>query len=119
MLASLGMVVLLVVKINQGRELSIGPEDHVPALSSVAPIGSTTGNVFLTAKADAAVSSISRFYVYFGLIDKLDGSDSGALQSIGENLQAVIWGWGYTLTFLRSLSRRSKVTTPSTLAKSV
>ena len=61
MLASLGMVVLLVVKINQGRELNIGPEDHVSALSCVAPIGSTTGNVFLTAKTDAAVSSISRF----------------------------------------------------------
>jgi hypothetical protein len=65
---------LLVSKIQKGRQLVVSLQDHVPALSPVAAIGAPAGNKFFTAKAAAAFSSISAFDEDFCFIDKFDGS---------------------------------------------
>ena len=67
---------LAVMKIKEGGELAVGFQDHVPAFSPVAAIGSSPGDIFLTAKADATVSSVSGLDEDFGFIDKFDRSDS-------------------------------------------
>jgi hypothetical protein len=77
-LTSLGVVMLLVTKIEKRGELAVGLQDHVPALSSVAAVGPTPGNVFFTPKAEAAVSSVSRFDEDFCFIDKFDRSTPAA-----------------------------------------
>ena len=76
MLASFGVVKLAIMKIKEGRKLAVGFEDHVPAFSPVAAIRSSPGNVFLAAKANATVSSVSGLDEDFSFIDKFDRSDS-------------------------------------------
>jgi hypothetical protein len=73
MLPSFRVVMLLISEVEKGCELGIGFQDDVPAFSAVAPVGATAGNKFLTAKADAAVSSVSALDEDFCLIDKFDG----------------------------------------------
>ncbi|HXZ36400.1 MAG TPA: hypothetical protein VEL68_10305 [Thermodesulfobacteriota bacterium] len=53
----------------------VGLQNHIPAFSPIAAIGTSAGNVFFTAKADAAVSSIAGLDENFGFIDELDRSD--------------------------------------------
>ena len=77
-LAPFGVVMLLVTKVEKRGKLAIGLQDHVPALSSIAAVGPAPGNVFFTAKAQAAVSSVSRFDEDFRFIDKFDRSTPAA-----------------------------------------
>jgi len=67
---------LLISKIQKGCKLAVGPQNHIPALSPVAAVGASAGNVFFAAKADAAVSSVSPFDEDFYFIDKFDGWNS-------------------------------------------
>ena len=76
MLASFGVVKLLVAKIEQGCDLAIRLKDHVSALSPVATVGSSTGYKFFTAKANAPVTSVSGFDEDFRFINKFDRSNS-------------------------------------------
>jgi hypothetical protein len=71
-LTSFGVVMLLVAKIEKCGKLAVGLQDHVPAFPPVAAIGPASGNVFFTPKAEAAVSSVSRFDEDFRFIDKFD-----------------------------------------------
>ncbi len=77
-LTSFGVVMLLVTKIEKRGKLAVGLQDYVPALSSVAAVGPAPGNVFFTPKAEAAVSSVSRFDEDFRFIDKFDRSTPAA-----------------------------------------
>jgi hypothetical protein len=71
-LASFGVVKGAVAKIKEGGKLAVGPKDHVPAFSAVAAVRASPGDVFLAAKADATVSSISGLHEDFGFIDEFD-----------------------------------------------
>jgi hypothetical protein len=71
-LASFGVILLLVAKVKKSGNLIGGPYNHVPAFSTVTTVGSAPGNVFFTAKTEAAVSSISSFDENFCFIDKFD-----------------------------------------------
>ena len=71
-LASFGVVKVAVTKIEEGGKLAVGLQDHVPAFSAVAAVRASPGNVFLTAKADATVSSVSGLDEDFGFIDEFD-----------------------------------------------
>ncbi len=75
-LSSSGVVLLVVAKIEEGGELTVGLQDDIPALSPVAPVGASVGNILLTAKTDAAVPSVSSLDEDFYFIDELDRSDS-------------------------------------------
>jgi hydrogenase-4 membrane subunit HyfE len=75
-LASFGVVLLAVPKIEEGGELPVGLQKHVPAFSPVAAVGTSAGNVLFMAKTDAAVSSIAALDEDFGFIDELNRSDS-------------------------------------------
>ncbi len=75
-LASFGVVMLLVAKIEERGDLAIGLQDHVSAFSPVAAVGSSTGDIFFTAKAKATVSSVSSFDEDFRFINKFDRSNS-------------------------------------------
>jgi hypothetical protein len=75
-LASFGVVLLAVPKIEEGGELPVGLQNHVPAFSPVAAVGTSAGNVLFMAKTDAAVSSIAALDEDFGFIDELNRSDS-------------------------------------------
>jgi hypothetical protein len=83
-LTSFGVVMLAVTKIEEGRELVVGLQKHIPAFSPVAAVGASAGNVLFTAKTDAAVSSIAGLDEDFGFIDELDRSDSRSLRAIAE-----------------------------------
>jgi hypothetical protein len=67
---------LAVTKIEKGGELTVGLQNHVPAFSAVASVGTSAGNVLFTAKTDTAVSSIAGLDEDFDFIDELDRSDS-------------------------------------------
>jgi hypothetical protein len=125
-LTSLGVVMLLVTKIEKRGKLAVSPQGYVPALSSVAAVGPAPGNVFFTPKAEAAVSSVSGFDEDFRFIDEFDrstpaASPGGWLASREKfpQTRAPSTGGAYTLTFWRFRSRRSNVTMPSILAKRV
>jgi len=75
-LASLGVIMLAVTKIEEGGELAVGFQNHVPAITPVAAVGTPAGNILLTAKADATFSPIAGLDEDFYFIDKLDRSDS-------------------------------------------
>jgi hypothetical protein len=75
---------LVVTKIEEGGELVVGLQKHIPAFSPVAAVGASAGNVLFTAKADAAVSSIAGLDEDFGFIDELDRSDSRSLRARAE-----------------------------------
>lgn len=75
-LATFGVVMLLVAKIEKRGDLAISLEDHVSAFSPVAAVGSSTGDMFFTAKAKATVSSVSSFDEDFRFINKFDRSNS-------------------------------------------
>ena len=75
---------LAVTKIEEGGELVVGLQKHIPAFSPVAAVGASAGNVLFTAKADAAVSSIAGLDEDFGFIDELDRSDSRSLRAPAE-----------------------------------
>jgi hypothetical protein len=75
-LAPFGVIMLAVTKIEEGGELAVGFQDHVPAPAPVAAVGTPAGNVLFTAKADATFSSIAGLDEDFHFIDKLDRSDS-------------------------------------------
>ena len=62
MLASFGVILLLVAKINERRELGVALEDHISALSPIASIRPSPGDKLLTAKTKAAVSPIPGGY---------------------------------------------------------
>ena len=53
--------------------MDVGLQDYIPAFSPVAAVGASAGNKLFTAKADAAVSSVSTFDEDFCLIDEFDG----------------------------------------------
>jgi hypothetical protein len=71
-LSSFGEIMLLVVEIDEGRELAVGLKNHVPAFPPVAAIGSPAGNIFFAAKANATLSSVSGFDEDFCFINKFD-----------------------------------------------
>jgi hypothetical protein len=75
-LTSLGVIVLAVSKIEEGRELTVGFQDHVSTFSPVAAVGAPSRNEFLTSKADATVSSISGLDEDFRFINKSNRSNS-------------------------------------------
>jgi len=75
-LSSFGVVFLVVPKIEEGGELAVGFQDYIPAFSAVAAVGTSAGNILLTAKTDATVSSVSGLDEDFDFIDELDRSDS-------------------------------------------
>jgi len=75
-LASLGVIMLAVTKIEEGGELAVGFQNHVPALAPVAAVGTSAGNILLTAKTDTTFSSIAGLDEDFHFIDELDRSDS-------------------------------------------
>jgi hypothetical protein len=75
-LASFGVVMLAVTKIKEGGELAVGSQDHVPAFSPIAAVWSSMGNVFLAAKADATIASVSTLDEDLGFIDKFDRLNS-------------------------------------------
>ena len=56
--------------------MAIRLENHVPALSPVATVGSSAGNVFFATKAKTSISSVSAFDEDFGLIDEFNRSNS-------------------------------------------
>jgi hypothetical protein len=56
--------------------LTVRPKNHIPALSPVAAVGSSAGNVFFATKAKASVSSVSAFDEDSGFIDELNRSNS-------------------------------------------
>lgn len=56
--------------------MTVRLENHVPALSPVAAVGSSTGNVFFATKAKTPVSSVSAFDEDFGFIDEFNRSNS-------------------------------------------
>jgi hypothetical protein len=63
-------VMLLISKIQKGSKLTGRAEDDIPAISPVAAVGTTPGNVFLPSEGDAAVSAVPGLDEYFYLIDK-------------------------------------------------
>jgi len=75
-LASFGVVLLAVTKIEESGELAVGLQEYVSAFSPVAAVGTTTGNVLFVAETDTAVSSVTGLDENFGFIDELDRSDS-------------------------------------------
>jgi len=75
-LASFGVIMLEVTKIEEGGELAVGFQNHVPALTPVAAVGTPAGNKLFTAKADTTFSSITGLDEDFHFIDELDRSDS-------------------------------------------
>jgi hypothetical protein len=80
-LASFGVVMLAVMKIKEGGELAIGSQDHVPPFSPVAAVWPSMGNVFLAAKADATIASVSAVDEDFGFIDKFDRLNSPSYEN--------------------------------------
>ncbi len=78
------MVMGAVPKIEEGGELAVGPQKHIPAFSPVAAVGTSAGNVFFPAKADTAVSAIAGLNEDSGFIDKLDRSDSRSSRTPAE-----------------------------------
>jgi hypothetical protein len=74
-LTSFGVVMLLVTKIEKRGKLDVGLDDHVPALPPVATVRPSPGNVFFTAKTEAAFPSVSGFDEDFRFIDKFDRSN--------------------------------------------
>jgi hypothetical protein len=63
---------MLVVEVEKGGELAVGPEDYVPPFAPITAVGASAGNELFTAKADATVASVSGFDEDFGFIDEFD-----------------------------------------------
>jgi hypothetical protein len=74
-LTSFGVVMLLVPKIEKRGKLDVSLDDHVPALPPVAAVRPSPGNIFFTAKTEAAFPSVSGFDEDFRFIDKFDRSN--------------------------------------------
>ena len=57
-----------------------GDKDHAAAVAAVAAVGPAAGDVFLPAKADAAVTPFARLHSNFRFIDKHDSLGVNPLQ---------------------------------------
>jgi hypothetical protein len=69
-LAARGLVVALIVVVEQRVQGRIGLEPEAPAVAAVAAVGAAAGHVLLTPKADAASSAVTALDEDVDLIDK-------------------------------------------------
>src|SRR5205823_10210840 len=68
--AALGVVVTLVVIVEERRQRGIGLEPDAPAVAAVTAVGATARDVFLAAEADAAGAPIAALDENIGLVDE-------------------------------------------------
>jgi hypothetical protein len=69
-LATLRLILLLVLVVEQGRQVGIGDQHDVPAVAAVAAIGATAGHVLLAAEGQATVPTVAALYVDDRVIDE-------------------------------------------------
>src|SRR5438093_791720 len=68
--AALGVVVALVVIVEERRQRGIGLEPDAPAVAAVTAVGATARDVFLAAEADAAGAPIAALDENVDLVDE-------------------------------------------------
>jgi len=71
-LASLGIIVLLIAKVQEGSCLGIGFQNHIATFASIATIRTAAGDVFLAPEAYTPIPPIPGFDEDFCLIDEFD-----------------------------------------------
>lgn len=82
MLATGGDKMFSVFKIKECGESRIGLEDDTAAISPVASIGASSGDVFFPAKRDTPITTIARFYENFGFVNEFQRCDLGGRNNI-------------------------------------
>jgi hypothetical protein len=68
----LGAVSQLVAISRQGIEYRRNHQDHIAASATIASIGTSPRDIFLTAKMDHAISTFARMHFYYSFINEHD-----------------------------------------------
>jgi hypothetical protein len=71
----------MVSKIHQGVHILHGNQIDTAAITAIAAIRTTHGNIFLAPEANGAIAAITRFYTYFRFVNKSHNLHAATLKN--------------------------------------